>query len=159
METYNDIMAKCKPVFRHFFFERFKDPGTFFERRLAYTRRFAFQVNFCFWNPSHSIPNLPCSVATSSMVGYILGLGDRHVLNILVDLKTAEFIHIDLGEGGGVDQRKLKRILNGMLIFSLAGVAFDQGRILPTPETVPFRLTRDVVDGMGFCGVEGDFRR
>lgn len=37
------------------------------------------------------------SVATNSMVGYILGLGDRHVLNILVDKTTAELIHIDLG--------------------------------------------------------------
>ncbi|KAJ8315048.1 hypothetical protein KUTeg_007198 [Tegillarca granosa] len=27
------------------------------------------------------------------------------------------------------------------------GVAFEQGRILPTPETVPFRLTRDIIDG------------
>ena len=25
------------------------------------------------------------------------------------------------------------------------GVSFEQGRILPTPETIPFRLTRDVV--------------
>lgn len=39
------------------------------------------------------------------------------------------------------------------------GVAFEQGRTLNTPETVPFRLTRDVVDGMGICGVEGTFRR
>ncbi len=31
-------------------------------------------------------------------VGYILGLGDRHVQNILVDCQTAELIHIDLGE-------------------------------------------------------------
>lgn len=31
-------------------------------------------------------------------VGYILGLGDRHVMNILIDCKTAELIHIDLGE-------------------------------------------------------------
>ncbi len=69
------------------------------------------------------------------MVGYILGLGDRHVLNILVDKTTAELIHIDLG------------------------VAFEQGRILPTPETIPFRLTRDVVDGMGVAGVEGVFRK
>ena len=30
---------------------------------------------------------------------------------------------------------------------------------LPTPETVPFRLTRDLVDGMGIAGVEGVFRR
>jgi hypothetical protein len=30
-------------------------------------------------------------------VGYILGLGDRHVQNILIDCNTAELVHIDLG--------------------------------------------------------------
>lgn len=39
------------------------------------------------------------------------------------------------------------------------GIAFEQGHILPTPETVPFRLTRDVEDGMGVFGIEGVFRR
>jgi len=39
------------------------------------------------------------------------------------------------------------------------GIAFEQGHILPTPETVPFRLTRDVEDGMGVSGIEGVFRR
>eukprot|EP00198_Chlamydomonas_reinhardtii_P004334 XP_001693670.1 serine/threonine-protein kinase ATM [Chlamydomonas reinhardtii] len=34
-----------------------------------------------------------------------------------------------------------------------------QGRFLATPELVPFRLTRDVVDGMGINGTEGPFRR
>ncbi len=34
-----------------------------------------------------------------------------------------------------------------------------QGRFLPTPELVPFRLTPDVVDGMGVTGVEGVMRR
>lgn len=38
-------------------------------------------------------------------------------------------------------------------------MAFEQGKTLPTPETVPFRLTRDIVDGMGIAGVEGVFRR
>jgi len=38
-------------------------------------------------------------------------------------------------------------------------VAFEQGRTLPIPEPVPFRLTRDLVDGMGVAGVEGVFRR
>ena len=38
------------------------------------------------------------SVATSSLVGYVLGLGDRHVQNILIDLTTAELVHIDLGK-------------------------------------------------------------
>lgn len=33
-----------------------------------------------------------------SMVGYILGIGDRHVQNMLIDEKTAEIIHIDFGE-------------------------------------------------------------
>ncbi len=75
------------------------------------------------------------SAAAASAVGHVLGLGDRHVANILIDTRTAELIHIDLG------------------------VAFEQGRILPTPETVPFRLTRDIVDGFGPSGVEGTFRR
>lgn len=47
---------------------------------------------------------------------------------------------------------------NAAVLFTL-GVAFEQGKILPTPETVPFRLTRDIVDGMGITGVEGVFRR
>ncbi|XP_009959316.1 PREDICTED: serine-protein kinase ATM-like [Leptosomus discolor] len=115
-EKYNIFMKVCEnfqPVFRYFCMEKFLDPAVWFEKRLAYTR----------------------SVATSSIVGYILGLGDRHVQNILIDEQTAELVHIDLG------------------------VAFEQGKILPTPETVPFRLTRDIVDGMGISGVEGVFRR
>ncbi|XP_040439477.1 serine-protein kinase ATM isoform X2 [Falco naumanni] len=115
-EKCNIFMEVCKnfqPVFRYFCMEKFLDPAVWFEKRLAYTR----------------------SVATSSIVGYILGLGDRHVQNILIDEQTAELVHIDLG------------------------VAFEQGKILPTPETVPFRLTRDIVDGMGITGVEGVFRR
>ena len=33
-----------------------------------------------------------------SSVGYIVGLGDRHIQNILIDEQTAELIHIDLGK-------------------------------------------------------------
>ena len=36
-------------------------------------------------------------VAAASMVGYILGIGDRHAHNILVDTTTAEVVHIDFG--------------------------------------------------------------
>ena len=53
----------------------------------------------------------------------------------MIDKITAEVIHIDLG------------------------IAFEQGKILPTPETIPFRLTRDIIDGFGPCGVEGTFRK
>ncbi|XP_060585424.1 serine-protein kinase ATM-like [Ruditapes philippinarum] len=112
-KVYQEICEKFQPVFRHFFFEKFTSPPVWFERRLAYTR----------------------SVATNSIVGYILGLGDRHIQNILIDCNTAELVHIDLG------------------------IAFEQGKILPTPETVPFRLTRDIEDAMGASGVEGVFRR
>ncbi|KAL4708134.1 hypothetical protein ACJJTC_009913 [Scirpophaga incertulas] len=107
------ILKQLKPVFHYFFTEHYLDPITWYERRLAYTK----------------------SVATSSMVGYILGIGDRHVQNILIDKITAEVIHIDFG------------------------IAFDQGQALLTPETVPFRLTQDIVAGFGCSGVEGIFRR
>ncbi|XP_017275623.1 serine-protein kinase ATM isoform X2 [Kryptolebias marmoratus] len=113
LEAYGEVCKKFRPVFRYFCMERFLDPAVWMEKRLAYTR----------------------SVATSSIVGYIVGLGDRHIQNILIDERTAELVHIDLG------------------------VAFEQGKILPTPETVPFRLSRDIVDGMGITGVEGVFRR
>jgi phosphatidylinositol kinase/protein kinase (PI-3 family) len=32
-----------------------------------------------------------------------------------------------------------------------------QGRLLPTPELVPFRLTRDFVAAMGVCGIDGPY--
>ncbi|XP_054649530.1 serine-protein kinase ATM isoform X1 [Dunckerocampus dactyliophorus] len=113
LQAYIEVCRNFKPIFRYFCMERFLDPAVWMEKRLAYTR----------------------SVATSSIVGYIVGLGDRHIQNILIDEQTAELVHIDLG------------------------VAFEQGKILPTPETVPFRLSRDIVDGMGITGVEGVFRR
>ncbi|KAL3529546.1 hypothetical protein ACH5RR_008868 [Cinchona calisaya] len=111
--AFQEVCENFRPVMHYFFLERFLHPADWFEKRLAYTR----------------------SVAASSMVGYIVGLGDRHSMNILIDQATAEVVHIDLG------------------------VAFEQGLMLKTPERVPFRLTRDIVDGMGVTGVEGVFRR
>lgn len=63
------------PVMRHFFTERHKVPVSWFAMRLNYIR----------------------SVATTSIVGHILGLGDRHTSNILMDNRTGEVVHIDLG--------------------------------------------------------------
>lgn len=113
ISTYRKVTDKFHPVMKYFFMEYFVDPDEWFVRRLAYTR----------------------STAAISMLGHVLGLGDRHGHNILLDTKTGEAVHIDLG------------------------VAFEAGRILPVPELVPFRLTRDIVDGMGVTKTEGVFRR
>ena len=69
------LMARFRPVMRHFFTEKHKTPMSWFAMRLNYTR----------------------SVATTSIVGHILGLGDRHTSNILLDSSTGEVVHIDLG--------------------------------------------------------------
>ncbi|OZJ05391.1 hypothetical protein BZG36_02011 [Bifiguratus adelaidae] len=111
--NFRTVCKHIQPVLRYFFLERFKQPSEWFNRKLAYTR----------------------SVASTSMVGYVVGIGDRHPSNILLDTAAAEVVHIDFG------------------------IAFDAGKFLSIPETVPFRLTRDMVDGMGYTGVEGVFKR
>ncbi|TKA74496.1 hypothetical protein B0A49_06567, partial [Cryomyces minteri] len=112
-KMFRRVCEAYNPVLRHFFLERFDDPEEWFDKRLAYTR----------------------STAAISILGHVLGLGDRHCHNILLDEQSGEVVHIDLG------------------------VAFEAGRVLPVPEVVPFRLTRDIVDGMGITKTEGVFRR
>jgi ataxia telangiectasia mutated family protein len=46
-----------------------------------------------------------------------------------------------------------------ILFLRTSGIAFEKGLALTTPERVPFRLTRDVVDGMGVLGIHGTFLR
>lgn len=38
------------------------------------------------------------SLAVMSMVGYILGLGDRHTCNLMLDRHSGEIVHIDFGD-------------------------------------------------------------
>jgi FKBP12-rapamycin complex-associated protein len=42
--------------------------------------------------------NYTTSLATMSMVGYILGLGDRHPSNIMVKKRSGKIVHIDFGD-------------------------------------------------------------
>lgn len=74
------------------------------------------------------------SVAVMSIIGYIIGLGDRHLDNVLVDLTTGEVVHIDYN------------------------VCFEKGKTLRVPEKVPFRMTPNIKTALGVTGVEGIFR-
>ena len=75
------------------------------------------------------------STAMTSIVGYIIGLGDRHPSNLLLDKFTGKVIHIDFGD------------------------CFERAATRPfLPEVVPFRLTRMMVKAMGPTGVDGLFR-
>ncbi|KAL0236844.1 hypothetical protein PCE1_000241 [Barthelona sp. PCE] len=76
------------------------------------------------------------SLATMSMVGYIIGLGDRHLANIMINRNAGNIIHIDFGD-----------------CFE---VAMIRDRY---PEKVPFRLTRTLIKAMGISGIEGIFRQ
>ena len=79
--------------------------------------------------------NYSRSLAVMSIVGYILGLGDRHLNNLLMNRKTGKIVHIDFSDCFEVAMKREKY-----------------------PEKVPFRLTRMLVKALGITGVEGIFR-
>ena len=93
--------------------DTFRAPSAWFDARLAFTR----------------------SNAVMSMIGMAVGLGDRHLENILVDSTTGSVMHVDFG------------------------CLFDHGLNLETPEKVPFRLTQNLSHAMGLSGADGVFRR
>nr|KAJ3422852.1 hypothetical protein HK105_006003 [Polyrhizophydium stewartii] len=70
------------------------------------------------------------SWASLSIASYVLGIGDRHTENFLVDLKSGRVIGIDFGHAFGTATE-----------------------ILPVPELVPFRLTRQIAQFMEPLGV------
>ncbi|KAI7861526.1 armadillo-type protein [Spinellus fusiger] len=79
--------------------------------------------------------NYTRSLAVMSMVGYILGLGDRHPSNLMLHRVTGKVIHIDFGDCFEVAMHREK-----------------------FPEKIPFRLTRMLVKAMEVSGIEGNFR-
>ena len=111
-EKYFRLLEHYRPVFAEWFVRNFHDPQSWLMARLAYTR----------------------TTAVMSMVGYILGLGDRHCENILMDVCNGDAVHVDLN------------------------CLFERGNELKVPEVVPFRLTQNTVQAMGPTGVEGPFR-
>ncbi|XP_049452852.1 serine/threonine-protein kinase ATR [Epinephelus fuscoguttatus] len=107
------LCARHPPVFHEWFLRTFPDPTSWYSSRSAYCR----------------------STAVMSMVGYVLGLGDRHGENILFDSFTGECVHVDFN------------------------CLFNKGETFDVPEVVPFRLTQNMVHAMGPMGIEGLFRQ
>ena len=79
--------------------------------------------------------NYSRSLAVMSIVGYILGLGDRHPSNLMMNRKSGKIIHIDFGDCFEVAMKRDK-----------------------FPEKVPFRLTRMLIKALEVSGIEGTFR-
>ncbi|XP_071445181.1 serine/threonine-protein kinase mTOR [Hetaerina americana] len=80
--------------------------------------------------------NYTRSLAVMSMVGYILGLGDRHPSNLMLDRLSGKILHIDFGDCFEVAMTREK-----------------------FPERIPFRLTRMLINAMEVTGIEGTYRR
>lgn len=75
------------------------------------------------------------SYALMAMVGYIIGLGDRHPSNIMIQRETGKVVHIDFGD------------------------SFDSATLRPVfPEKVPFRLTRMIVNCLEGSTSSGYFK-
>ncbi|KAJ3040430.1 serine/threonine-protein kinase M1 [Rhizophlyctis rosea] len=107
------LLPKYPPVFYEWFVEMFPEPTQWLASRLAYST----------------------TTAVMSIVGHVVGLGDRHGENILFDETTGDCVHVDLN------------------------CLFEKGLTFEKPERVPFRLTHNMVDAFGITGVEGVFRK
>ena len=101
------------PMLHRWFIRTFPEPSQWFKARLNFSR----------------------TAAVWSMVGHILGLGDRHGENVLLDGTSGDVVHVDFA------------------------CLFDKGLELGQPEVVPFRLTQNMIDACGIQGYEGVFRR
>ncbi|TKA23330.1 hypothetical protein B0A50_07538 [Salinomyces thailandicus] len=107
------VQSQFPPSLWEWFTETYSEPETWFAARLRYAR----------------------TAAVMSMTGHILGLGDRHGENLLLEESTGGVFHVDFN------------------------CLFDKGLTFEKPEMVPFRLTPNMVDAMGPTGYEGPFRK
>lgn len=108
-----EVLPKYPPLFYQWFLGTFPEPHRWFASKQAYAS----------------------TTAAMSMVGYVVGLGDRHGENVLFDESTGGCVHVDLN------------------------CLFEKGLTFEKPEKVPFRLTHNMIDALGVTGVEGRFRQ
>lgn len=66
-------LKQCPPLFYWWFVHTFRDPASWYEARTAFT----------------------ISTAVWSAVGHVIGLGDRHSENILIDTSSGACVHVD----------------------------------------------------------------
>ncbi|XP_039285302.1 serine/threonine-protein kinase SMG1-like [Nilaparvata lugens] len=116
------------PVLKQVLMELMQETPTF----LLSKELWCHSVNAGSWWESTKLYST--SLAVMSIIGYIIGLGDRHLDNVLIDLASGEVVHIDYN------------------------VCFEKGKTLRVPEKVPFRLTPNLRAALGVTGVEGIFR-
>ncbi|OHT01329.1 PIKK family atypical protein kinase [Tritrichomonas foetus] len=82
------------------------------------------------------VDNFTKSTGLMSITGYVIGLGDRHPSNMMIQRDTGRVIHIDFGDSFESAMRRTS-----------------------FPERVPFRLTRMIVNAFDCGGIDGLFRR
>lgn len=112
-DNFEALVQQHPSLFKHWFPRTFPDPMIWYRARTNFVR----------------------TAAVMSMVGFILGLGDRHGENILLDRTCGDVVHVDFN------------------------CLFNRGESLEVPEVVPFRSTRNIIDAMGPLGFEGPFRK
>ncbi|OBZ87784.1 Serine/threonine-protein kinase ATR [Choanephora cucurbitarum] len=113
VQGFEKVLASSPPTFYKWFLRNFPEPNQWLNSRTRFIK----------------------TLAVMSIVGYCIGLGDRHAENITFDETNGDCVHVDLN------------------------LLFEGGSSLPTPEIVPFRLTHNLVDAMGILGYSGTFKQ
>ncbi|EOB13117.1 Protein kinase rad3 [Nosema bombycis CQ1] len=110
-QNFKEVIGMFPPRFYKWFEKNFNTPYNWYMARDNYTKTYAVM----------------------NIMGWFMGLGDRHADNILFDINVGDTVHVDLN------------------------CIFESSKKLSIPERVPFRLTQNVIDAFGVLGLEGTY--
>ena len=125
------LLSRYPKVFHEWFIEMFPEPSEWLKARMTYSRTLAVMsmTGFILGYEFHFLKiNCPSSFL---LIISFYSLGDRHCENILLDKNDGAIQHVDFN------------------------CLFEKGTQFDIPERVPFRLTQNLIDGMGINGTEG----